>query len=205
MLSILVKSNRNEVATETRKGSCAFLEGSFHLIQMTTNGAHCLHILWPDQNPSAFPWSVFSPLLSSSHLLPALAYPFLLCVSNPCHAAPLLPWPCDKHLLCDTSMLDFIQSFPALCPLAFGAFFSLPASLVKFILIILFPIVAVPKLFGTGDQFCGRWFFYGWVGWWFGDDSSTLHLLYTLFLLLLHQHHLKSSGIRSWRLETPEV
>ena len=33
-------------------------------------------------------------------------------------------------------------------------------------------------------------------GGWFGDDSSTLHL----FLLLLHQLHLRSSGIRSWRL-----
>ena len=123
MLSILVKSNRNEVATETRKGSCAFLEGSFYLIQMITNGAHRLHILWPDQNPSAFPWSVFSPLLSSSHLLTTLTYPFLQCVSKPCHVAPLLPCTRDKNLLCDTSMLNFIQSSPALCPLAFGVFF----------------------------------------------------------------------------------
>ena len=34
------------------------------------------------------------------------------------------------------------------------------------------------------------------------DDSSTLSLLCTLFLLLLHQLHLRSSGIRSWRLGT---
>ena len=34
------------------------------------------------------------------------------------------------------------------------------------------------------------------------DDSSTLSLLHTLFLLLLHQLHLRSSGIRSWRLGT---
>lgn len=101
MLSILVKSNRNEVATETRKGSCAFLEGSFYLIQMITNGAHRLHILWPDQNPSAFPWSVFPPLLSSSHLLTTLTYPFLQCVSKPCHAAPSLPCTRDTNLLCD--------------------------------------------------------------------------------------------------------
>ena len=33
----------------------------------------------------------------------------------------------------------------------------------------------------------------------FGDDSSTLHLLYILFLFLLHQLHLRSSGIRSHR------
>ena len=37
----------------------------------------------------------------------------------------------------------------------------------------------------------------------FQDDSSALHLLCTLFLLLLHQLHLRSSGIRSWRLGTP--
>ena len=38
---------------------------------------------------------------------------------------------------------------------------------------------------------------------WFQDDSSALHLLCTLFLLLLHQLHLRSSGIRSRRLGTP--
>ena len=51
---------------------------------------------------------------------------------------------------------------------------------------------AVPNLFGTS-----------WVGDGFGDDSSELHLLCTLFLLLLHQLHLRSSGFRSWRLGTP--
>ena len=40
-------------------------------------------------------------------------------------------------------------------------------------------------------------------GAWFQDDSSALHLLFTLFLLLLHQLHLRSSGIRSRRLGTP--
>ena len=34
------------------------------------------------------------------------------------------------------------------------------------------------------------------------DDSSTLHLLCTLFLLLLQKFHLRSSGIRSRRLGT---
>ena len=38
---------------------------------------------------------------------------------------------------------------------------------------------------------------------WFRYDLSALHLLCTLFLLLLHQLHLRSPGIRSWRLETP--
>ena len=41
------------------------------------------------------------------------------------------------------------------------------------------------------------------AGGWFQDDSSTAHLLCTLFTLLLHQFHLRSSGIRSWRLGTP--
>ena len=40
---------------------------------------------------------------------------------------------------------------------------------------------------------------------WFGDDSSTLHLLCILFLLLLHQFHLRSSGIKSWKLGTPAL
>ena len=39
-------------------------------------------------------------------------------------------------------------------------------------------------------------------GGWFWGASSTLHLLYTLFLLL-HQVQLRSSGIRSGRLGTP--
>ena len=58
---------------------------------------------------------------------------------------------------------------------------------------------------GTGfveDNFsrdhCGLW---GW----FQDDSSTLNLLCTLFLLLLNQLHLRSSGIRSQRLGTPDL
>ena len=38
----------------------------------------------------------------------------------------------------------------------------------------------------------------------FHDDSSTLHLPSTLFLLL-HWLHLRSSDIRSWRLGTPDV
>ena len=36
----------------------------------------------------------------------------------------------------------------------------------------------------------------------FRMSSSALHLLWTLFLLLLHQFHLRSSGIRSRRLGT---
>ena len=40
-------------------------------------------------------------------------------------------------------------------------------------------------------------------GGWFQDDLSSLHLLRTLFLLLLHQLHLRSSGIWSYRLGSP--
>ena len=42
-------------------------------------------------------------------------------------------------------------------------------------------------------------------GVWFGDDSSALRWLCTLSLSLWHQLHLRSSGIRSQRLETPAV
>ena len=43
-------------------------------------------------------------------------------------------------------------------------------------------------------------------GWrWFRGDSEALHLLCTLFLLLLHQLHLISSEVRSQRLGTPAI
>ena len=42
----------------------------------------------------------------------------------------------------------------------------------------------------------------GKSGGWFGNDSHTLHLLCTLFLLLLRQLHLRLLGIRFWRLGT---
>ena len=46
---------------------------------------------------------------------------------------------------------------------------------------------AVPNLFDTRDQFCRRQFFHRpRKGGWFRDDSRALHLLCTLFLLLLH-------------------
>ena len=58
--------------------------------------------------------------------------------------------------------------------------------------------------FGTRDRICGRQFFHRLgVGEGFQDDSSALHLSHTLFLLLLHQLHLRSLGIRSQRLGTP--
>ena len=68
---------------------------------------------------------------------------------------------------------------------------------------------AVLTFFGTRDRFCGRQFFHGLGlglgGWFQEDDASTLHLLCTLFLLLLHQLHLRSSGVRSWRLGAPDL
>ena len=51
----------------------------------------------------------------------------------------------------------------------------------------------------TRDQFHGRQFFHRLgvgVGGWFGDDLSTLQLLCILFLLSLHQLHLRSPGIK---------
>ena len=44
---------------------------------------------------------------------------------------------------------------------------------------------AVPNLFGTRDQCCGRQFSHRLEGrGWFGDDLSVLHLLFTSFHLL---------------------
>ena len=63
----------------------------------------------------------------------------------------------------------------------------------------------VPSLLGNRDHFYRREFFCGWRGGWFRDDSSALHLLCTSFLFLLHQLHLRSSGIKSWRLGTPAL
>ena len=60
---------------------------------------------------------------------------------------------------------------------------------------------AVHNLFGSRDQFRVRQFFH-WPGGWFRDDSSELHSLCILFLLLLHQLHFRSSGIRPQRLGT---
>ena len=61
-----------------------------------------------------------------------------------------------------------------------------------------------PYIFGSREPFYGRQFFQRQGRGWFQDDSSSLRLLCTLFLLLLlHQLHLKSSGIRSRRWGTP--
>ena len=43
----------------------------------------------------------------------------------------------------------------------------------------------------------------GWSRGMVWDNPSVLHLSWTLFLLLLHQHRLRSSGIRSQRLGAP--
>ena len=40
---------------------------------------------------------------------------------------------------------------------------------------------------------------------WFQDDSRALHLVCTLCLLLLHQLHLRSTGIKSQRLGIPTL
>ena len=66
-----------------------------------------------------------------------------------------------------------------------------------------YPRAVVPDLFGTKDQFNERHFSMDQGGGWFGDDSSALHLLCTSFLFFLHQFHLRSSAIRSWRSGTP--
>jgi len=61
----------------------------------------------------------------------------------------------------------------------------------------------IPNLFGTRNRFNGRQLSTGvGVGGWFEDVSSALHVLYTLFLLLLTQLHLISSCIRFQRSGT---
>ena len=52
-------------------------------------------------------------------------------------------------------------------------------------------MAVIPNHFGTRAQFHGRLFLHGpglGRGEWFHDDSSALHLLYALFLLLSHFH-----------------
>ena len=59
----------------------------------------------------------------------------------------------------------------------------------------------VPNLFGTRDKFHGRQFFHG-QGVENGFRMIQAHCIH-LFLLLLHQLHLRSPDIRSWRLRAP--
>ena len=67
-----------------------------------------------------------------------------------------------------------------------------------------FPNFLVPRTSFVEDSFSIDWRWWGW----FQDDSSALHLLYTIFLLLLHCLHLRSlekgkathSSILAWRI-----
>ena len=61
-----------------------------------------------------------------------------------------------------------------------------------------------PTFLAPGTNFTGNNFSMDWE-WGDGLVSSTLHLLCTLFLLLLRQLHLRSPGTRSQRLGTPEL
>ena len=77
----------------------------------------------------------------------------------------------------------------------------------------------VTERFETEDMLCGGpqpFWHQGLASWktifpqtgqggWFKDDSSTLLLLNALFLLLLHQLQLRSSGISSRGSGTPAV
>ena len=58
-----------------------------------------------------------------------------------------------------------------------------------------------PASLALGTGFMKNNFLMDWG--WCGDDSSALHLLCTLFLLLFYQLLLRSSGIWSQRLGTP--
>ena len=65
---------------------------------------------------------------------------------------------------------------------------------------------AVSNLFGTRDRLHRRQFFHG-LRWGYVFGMIQVHYNYysLLFLLLSHQLHLRSSGIRSQILETPEL
>ena len=64
------------------------------------------------------------------------------------------------------------------------------------------PKATVSNLLAPRTGFMKEYFL--WMGsrGWFQDDSSTVYLLCTLFLLVLQQLHLRSSGIRYWKLTT---
>ena len=59
-------------------------------------------------------------------------------------------------------------------------------------------VAAIPSLLAPGTGFVEDCFYMDQARGWSGDDSSGLGLSCALFLLLLHQLHLRSSGIRSW-------
>ena len=69
----------------------------------------------------------------------------------------------------------------------------------------LLSLAVVPNLLAPGTRFMKENFSMDEGGGWFGDDSNTLHVLRILFLLLLHQLHLRSSGLRSQRLGSPAL
>ena len=62
-----------------------------------------------------------------------------------------------------------------------------------------------PTFLTPGTSFVEDSFSVDWEQGWFQDDSSGLHLLSILFLLLLLLFHLRLSGIRSWSLGTPAL
>ena len=68
----------------------------------------------------------------------------------------------------------------------------------------IFDIIKQPGFLAPGISFM-EFFHRPREGGNFGDDLNTLHLLHTLFLLLLHQLYLRSSNIKSWRLGTPVI
>ena len=63
-----------------------------------------------------------------------------------------------------------------------------------------------PSFRAPGTNFVEDNFSMDQGGRWFRDDSSAFYLWCTVFLLLLHQFHPRSSGIiRSWRPGTPAL
>ena len=108
--------------------------------------------------------------------------------------------PCLTVFLCSLFLLSsFLLSsfspFPSLFP-----FISSSVSLRISPLRQKSPAFLAPEIHFVGDNFSTN---PGWRKGWLPDDSSALYLLCIVFLLLLHQLHLRSLGIRSQRLGTP--
>ena len=109
------------------------------------------------------------------------SYPSLRALNNLCHVYFPIPHP---HFL-NNPFPTIIQK---------RAFLASPVSLEQWS-----PTFLVSGSSFMQDNFSTDW---GCKGW-FQDDLSALHLLCTLFLLLLCQLHLRASDIRSRRFKPP--
>lgn len=139
---ILVKSNRNEDCYRDKEGSHAFLDAI--LLLDPNDQAWCplssCSLAWP-RTPLCFPGQFPLPFFLAATSCLCLPIPPYRAYPTPAMLLPLLPWPRAKHLLCDTSIRNFIQ-FPQPSVLLLSEYsFSAYVYLAKFIPIIQFPSI----------------------------------------------------------------